>query len=537
MVSEYDSDWDIKRGVEKAVSQDWDDHSDCEFDLDYEFDSGFLPSSFINEISSPVESFSQRQHPVGCREEVVLNHKFLVSAPEKMGCLTTLKRLVGRPGSCGGELAIFDKVSGELLLETELLGSDQIVKAFDFSPWKGRELLRRVSFWYFFGRSKQKREWICERPWGESKTWKKAWKKKEMESEISKVFTQSELLEMEGMDEEAKSITEKFETNKSLGDKLLYAGEEGLAHDLYGCGKIFGTWRCKTADCEIDEVYQPIRCHLGRLCAFCSAARSNRHCERIEKAVNVNDVSIKHISALVLAVANIDVINKEVWRELHHRFTIFRYLLNGILGRVGFDGGCRTSEVTDSDNQDYHPHLHPLCQHEHPIPQSLISDIWLIATEGAGFYAWISRVKEIGAALRETVKAGGGIIHDSGLKKGLRKTSFYITKALEMSNPFRLAAAYRSMKGVRLFEMFGTWKNLNKNEEEEEEEEIEDDTEIVCRACIKPLEKTSGWTRFNGIDCVKKLLSWSKTFELSKSLKGSKRKPDQVDDSRAARPP
>ena len=211
---------------------------------------------------------------------------------------------------------------------------------------------------------------------------------------------------------------------------LRHGGYLEHAEKMENCCKIFSAMMCE--HCGSDRLRaSPHHCGI-RLCSICEESRavSNRRITRILlKRPNL------HLKFLTLTFKNRPEISGE-W--LSENTASFRRFRNRKAWGEHVNGGLVSQEVTYTERNGYHPHLHIVMDAGY-WNQFEISRIWNEVTRGDGR---IINIKEIhGDRVDEFCK--------------------YVAKASQYSDQWRVTVAlFEALKGKRLFFGFGDWDGV-----------------------------------------------------------------------------
>jgi len=293
-------------------------------------------------------------------------------------------------------------------------------------------------------------------------------------------------------------IAGAYSANYNLATRYRLAGEEQLALNVSTCRRTFEHRDC--GSCGASSTGAPSYVCGDRLCVLCGNRRAATHGEHIKEIVRGRALDLRHLSILTVTVQNTPTISPAHWRETGVRYNALRHWIDGVCGWDVVRGGFRSSEVTayDAEVNGFNLHTHSMVEHATPVPLDLLSDLWLVASAGAGYVVDIQRLRSptksgFMRGLREVAKnRGSGAVklsereldvveqHASGI------AAAYMTKVQEISDPATLMEVHRSLKGVRLTEAFGAWRTYEAVEPDEGEDAASDtaqDDQQNCASC------------------------------------------------------
>jgi hypothetical protein len=254
--------------------------------------------------------------------------------------------------------------------------------------------------------------------------------------------------------------TKREAANRTLGGRFALADRVDLTQKVQSCRSTWVTATCM--DCGTNGTSRPKWVCDERLCSHCAHARASRNARRVAKIVGQlglgNDPY--SLSMITLTIKNVEDLRKETWSSLRYAFNRFVALVE-LVQPGALKGGARFFETTWSSTGEWHPHVHALIQADY-IDQALASDLWLVASEGCGFVVDVRRVKK-------KDRGRGGDDPQQDLVDACLEVSKYASKALAVDDPQQLLVLREAIKGSRLMEVFGTWRDLDEDEEEEDE--------------------------------------------------------------------
>ena len=316
--------------------------------------------------------------------------------------------------------------------------------------------------------------------------------KKRIDTRLERSFG-SDLSEIK-KDKKLLSVATDLANNKNLAFRYKLAGEKEKANKLLNCGTQFVNLICD--DCGKKVAKQNFMCG-DRLCNNCSKKRQQKAIKKAAEIIDLYNINPDNLCMLTLTVKNTSVISKKIWKELNIKFNYFLGWVEAVAGKEAIKGGFRASEVTNKGN-DYHVHIHSMIWQGFPLSQLALSNLWLLATAGAGYVCDIRRIynsesknNKIKAGLYEIVKSADGSIKASQNiilenKESYKCASSYITKVMEINDPNTLMEIVNSLKSVRTVEFFGAFRKKPESKDINlDEDNFSDDKKIKnpCPDC------------------------------------------------------
>lgn len=163
-------------------------------------------------------------------------------------------------------------------------------------------------------------------------------------------------------------------------------------------------------------------------------------------------------------------------------------------------GGVRALETTWKLAADWHSHIHALIEGGF-VEQQFLSVLWWVASAGRGYVMEVERLRgSMQSAARETIKNPAKVtdqmsrvIEDAVFEAATR----YMTKVLSCADGNKIEELHRAIKGRRLVELIGGWRDLQEHAEEavaaeDADTESKIPTECPC-GCGEELEVVNRW--------------------------------------------
>lgn len=333
-------------------------------------------------------------------------------------------------------------------------------------------------------------------------------------------------------DRAALMFVEKTKQLELIAENVAKAGDKELADKLMGCCK-----RGEKVACGCKAAYYPIHCH-ERLCPLCAHFDAQELADRVLAVIRERKVPMEKLSMHTLTIKSTqDLLG--IWNDLQLYFLRYKALLmqffpaefgeeveiknddGTVTTELRFRGAFRCLETTWHDEHGWHAHIHAIIEHD-KVDQQLLSDLWFIAS---GFRGYVMDVRRLyGGSLRKGVReVTKGPVHvtkkvESAVRDEVVKAvTAYIAKASKCADGRRLLELRSSMKGHRLAEAVGQWREVDKEvvktlAEERKAKRKKPPVGQTCLDCGEEIKKSiffvSGWERIEVLKRVGKKIVW-----------------------------
>jgi hypothetical protein len=186
-----------------------------------------------------------------------------------------------------------------------------------------------------------------------------------------------------------------------------------------------------------------------------------------------------------------------------------------------FRGAYRCLETTWHDEHGWHAHIHAIIEHD-KVDQQLLSDLWFVASTFRGYVMDVRRLYG-GNVKKGVCEVTKGPVHvtkkiESAVRDEVVKAvTAYIAKASKCADGRRLIELSESMKGHRLAEAVGQWREVDqevvkKMAADRKEKHEEPPVGQTCLDCGEEIKKSfffvSAWERIEVLKRVGKKVVW-----------------------------
>jgi hypothetical protein len=338
----------------------------------------------------------------------------------------------------------------------------------------------------------------------------------------------------ETKDRAALMFAEKTRQLELIAAQVRMAGDVDLASKLGDCCKRGEKVFC---GCPGKAAYYPIHCHQN-LCPLCAHFEAQQLADRVLAVICERKVPAEKLSMHSLTIESTpDLLG--TWSDLQLYFLRYKALLTqffpgefcepvevknkdgSVTTELRFRGAYRCLETTWHDEHGWHAHIHAIIEHD-KVDQQLLSDLWFVASTFRGYVMDVRRLYG-GNVKKGVCEVTKGPVHvtkkiESAVRDEVVKAvTAYIAKASKCADGRRLIELSESMKGHRLAEAVGQWREVDqevvkKMAADRKEKHEEPPVGQTCLDCGEEIKKSfffvSAWERIEVLKRVGKKVVW-----------------------------
>lgn len=336
-------------------------------------------------------------------------------------------------------------------------------------------------------------------------------------------------------DRTALMFAQKTKQLELIAKNVAKAGDVELATKLSDCSKRGSRVSC---GCPGKAAYFPIHCH-DRLCPLCAHFDAQELADRVLAIIRERQVPMEKLSMHTLTIESTHDLGG-TWSDLQLYFLRYKALLTqffpaefcevvevrenddgSVTRELRFRGAFRCLETTWHDEHGWHAHIHAIIEHD-KVDQQLLSDLWFVASAFRGYVMDVRRLYggSLKKGVRETVKGPVHVtrqVESTVRDEVVKAVTAYITKASKCADGTRLLQLRASMKGHRLAEALGQWREVDQEvvqsiAEERKREREEPPVGESCLDCGQEITRhlffAAGWERIEVLKRVGRRVVW-----------------------------